>query len=196
VITIISADKPSSKIALLPVFKISLVPVLYDSMEPVISKGDLVIAKAAEDKTALKTGDIITFLTVVNGEKAVNIRRIIEVTTNEAGDETVYITKGDNAPEGITEKVYSKDVLAVYSSSIKGAGSVIVWLQKPANFFMVIMIPLVFLFLLNGCYFAKMLMNYRLKIALLKAVSSEDDIKRRAIEEYVASQKAGQNEAK
>ena len=133
----------------------SFLPVLTDSMSPYIEEGDLIIAKTPDDKNALKTGDIITFSAVINGQNAINTHRIIEIKTNEIGDQTVYVTHGDNAPEGVNEEVYASSVLAVYGGKIENLGGVILWLQKPAHFFIVIMIPLILLFLYNGYVFAK-----------------------------------------
>jgi len=191
VFTIISANNGSSQLSS-GITNTSYLPVLSDSMSPTIDKGDLIIAKRPDDVKALKVGEIITFKTVINGENAINTHRIIEISTNELGDQIIYITHGDNAPEGINEEVYAGSVLAVYSSRIKNIGSIILWLQKPANFFIVIMVPLLLLFLYNGYTFAKMIINAKLKKALEehdKNKFSEEAIKRLA-EEYIAREKA------
>lgn len=172
----------------------ALLPVRTDSMEPTIAVGDLIIAKNVKDISTLKKGDIITFSAVINGRKGINTHRIEDIKT--VGESTVFVTKGDNAPAGVTENVYAKDVLAVYKNKIGGFGKAIFWLQTPLNFFLVIMIPLILLFIANGYYFVKMIISLKLKKALAdkekkedEAALAEEEIKKKAIEDYIANQK-------
>jgi len=191
VLTIISTNSGSSQLASGIITKTSYLPVLSDSMAPSINEGDLIIAKAPKDKNALNVGDIITFSAVINGRNEINTHRIIEKTTNELGDQIIYTTHGDNAPEGTNEEVYANTVLAVYSGRIQGLGRIILWLQNPTNFFLIIMIPLILLFLFNGYSFAKIIINIKLKKASEeqnKNKLSEEEIKRQAVEEYLAKE--------
>ena len=43
-----------------------------DSMSPTLNPGDLAIGRVIKDKTSLRPGDIITYWTVINGERVLN----------------------------------------------------------------------------------------------------------------------------
>ena len=50
-----------------------------DSMSPFFEKGDLVIDKRVEDTSKLQVGDVITFWTIIDGQKVLNTHRIIDI---------------------------------------------------------------------------------------------------------------------
>ena len=86
--------------------------------------------------------------------------------------------------------IYAEDVLAVYQFHLKGVGKAIFWLQKPMNFLFVIVFPLIALFIYNVIMFIRMMMQSKLEKVVEKAgvlAIDEEEIKRRAIEEYLAS---------
>lgn len=176
-----------------------LLPVLTNSMEGTekdsFKEGDLVVAKKPKDASSLEEGDIITYKITVAGQNKLNTHRIVSKKTD--GEGNVYFnTKGDNNAMNDQGFVYAKDVLAVYSFHLKGVGSAIAWLQQPTNFLLVIVLPLIILFIYNIILFVKMMMQA--KMSKLQegqgtlAVSSidEEELKRKAIEEYLASQEA------
>lgn len=167
-----------------------LLPILSNSMEGTakdnFKKGDLVIAKKPKNVLTLKEGEIITFRGKVEGKDALIIHRIIEVITDEVdGTAITYITKGDNNPDTMTETVNPYNVLAVYGSHLDGVGGAILWLQTPKNFLLVIVLPLVVLFVYNIIMFVIMLMGAKAQ----KVGVDEDEIRRKAVEEYLATQK-------
>ena len=178
--------------------KIKLLPVLSDSMKgnnpDSFEKGDLVIAKTPDDVFTLKEGQVITFRYNVSGTQVLNTHRIVNVIKGADGKALTYVTHGDNNPEGSTESVNPHDVLAVYSSHIKGAGSAIVWLQEPTHFLLVIVLPLGILFIYNIVMFVMMIMSWKVNKAKTAAKEAaeldEEEIKRKAIEEYLAQQNA------
>ncbi len=184
--------------------QVKLLPVLTDSMvgtaKDSFAAGDLVIGKKPKDALGLQEGQIITFVGTVEGSEALITHRIVEVILDEDTSKAVtYITHGDNNPETMTETVNPYRVLAVYTSHIKGIGKAIVWLQNPTNFLLVIVLPLVVLFIYNIIMFVRMIMQAKvdkLKEAAAEAGSvaiDEEEIKRKAIEEYLASQKKEDN---
>ena len=176
--------------------KIKLMPVLSDSMagneKTSFKKGDLVIAKTPDDVRALAVGDIITFKYNINGVDVLNTHRIIEVLPGADGKADTYITHGDNNPVGSNETVNPNAVLAVYTTHLKGVGKAIFWLQNSTNFLLVIVLPLALLFIYNIVMFVRMLMQWKMeKVASANngaATVDEEEIKRKAIEEYLASQ--------
>lgn len=89
------------------------------------------------------------------------------------------------------------EVLAVWSGSrIGGVGSVIEFLQQPVAFALIILLPLVLLFGYNIFILVKMIIAEKTRKAREAAIAEvsanqidEEEIKRRAIEEYLASLK-------
>ncbi len=177
--------------------KTKLLPVLTDSMngdqKDSFKKGDLVIAKTPKDVFALEVGDIVTFQyrEPSTGITILNTHRIIEVVRGADGKALTYVTHGDANPVGSNENVNPNTVLAVYSSHLKGIGGAITWLQDPTNFLLVIVLPLAILFIYNIVQFVRMIVMAKMaKVKEESAVTAnldEEEIKRRAIEEYLAS---------
>ena len=114
-----------------------------------------------------------------------------------------FYTKGDAEAEGVEPTaIYAGDIKGIYSSKIAGVGSALGWLQEPTHFFLVVMLPLILLLVYNAYLVIRMVVEAKLKkqqeqaqAALAQAQSNaaldEEEIKRRAIEEYLASQNAG-----
>lgn len=200
--------------------KTKLLPVLTDSMEggvkgldgyaeaPAqdgINEGDLVISTKPKNPAELKVGDIITFKLDVVGEDGLtrtilDTHRIVEVGEN-ATSGVFYYTKGDNVAARDVNPVYADEVLAVYKTHLKGVGSAISWLQDSTHFLLVIVIPLIVLFLYNVIMFVRMMMQAKMEkqkeqFAMQAADAvDEEEIKRKAIEEYLASQKEAEKDA-
>lgn len=182
-----------------------LLPVLTNSMDgeakDSFAKGALVIAKKPKDALSLEKGQIITFVGTVNGSEALITHRIVDIVTEDNSTAVrYYVTRGDNNPENMTEAVSPNKVLAVYSSHLDGVGSAILWLQTPTNFLLVIVLPLVLLFVYNIIMFVRMIMQAKVEKVKEDALGAgsnvtvdEEEIKRKAIEEYLASQKKEDN---
>lgn len=158
-------------------------------------EGDLVIAKRPENNRTLKVGDIVTYVGNVNGYEALITHRIVEVVDNDNdGLMDTYVVMGDVVTA--KESINPNNVLAVYKTHLKGVGKAINWLQNPTNFLLVIVIPLALLFIYNIILVVRMIME--MKMAKVKESASEatavvideEEIKRKAIEEYLAKQKA------
>lgn len=85
------------------------------------------------------------------------------------------------------------DVIGIWTGKkLSGVGGVITWIQKPLNFFLVIMIPLILLFLYNIWTVIKYILEVKTekarKLALEEAHANaidEEEIKRKAVEEYM-----------
>lgn len=182
-----SAEVSGSSIKLLPVLSNSMAGDKEDSFK----EGDLIVAKIPKDKNALNIGDIVTFKYNVGGANRLNTHRIIEKETTAEGL-VVYITQGDAAEADQRERIMADEVLAVYDFHIAGLGSAIYWLQNPTNFLLVIVLPLIILFIYNIIMFVRMMVMAKMaKQVEAAAPVDEEEIKRRAIEEYLKAQNGG-----
>lgn len=189
--------------------KTKLLPVLTDSMngkdeyyeangfdiKTRFKSGDLVIAETPKDNRTLQRGDIVTYIGNVNGYEALITHRIVEAIDSDGDNKMdTYVVQGDVVTA--TENLHPDKVLAVYKSHLKGVGKAINWLQDSTNFLLVIVIPLALLFIYNIILVVRMVMEYKMSKAKESAgdvaVIDEEEIKRKAIEEYLAQQKANE----
>ena len=182
----VSANVSKGSVKLLPVLSGSMDGDYKDSFK----KGDLVIAGNPKNVLQLKEGDIITFKGSEGGYDILITHRIVEVIKDDDGvNARTYITRGDANPENQTETVNPYEVLAVYKSHLKGVGNTITWLQQPKHFLLVIILPLALLFIWNIIIFVRMIIQWKMeKAAANGGAIDEEEIKRKAIEEYLASQ--------
>ena len=89
-------------------------------------------------------------------------------------------------------------VVAVYKSHWNGVGHIVLWLMKPVNFFIIIMIPLILLFVYNVFEICRYIITERVKKQALASANAggtlskerEDEIARKAVEAYLAQQAA------
>ena len=103
-----------------------------DSMYPTLKAGDFVIARAVRDTSELRVGDIITYWTIINGERALNTHRINEIY--DGGGYLIFETKGDNNDLADSLTVHESEVVGKYSSHIGGLGKVLDYLQTSTGF--------------------------------------------------------------
>ena len=61
------------------IFGLRLFSIQTDSMYDTLLPGDLVIDTAVKDPTTLQKEDIITYWTVIDGERVLNTHRIVEI---------------------------------------------------------------------------------------------------------------------
>lgn len=185
------------------------------SMEPTIGEGDLIISKEvtqeeALDGKSLKVGDIITFSTIMsdnagNTIRGYNTHRIVDITLNQDGTVFSYATKGDAISTEDNTPVTPYEIIAKQigaSAEIKdgqpvnikkgitimGLGKALDFLQTQLGFMLCVIIPLALFFIWQV---------YKL-IAMFMSAKSEDisdEVKRKAIEEYLAQQEAAKKAA-
>ena len=159
-----------------------------DSMKPTFSKDDLIICREIDDVKSLKKGDVITFWTIIDGKKVKNTHRIVDV--NEGGKS--FVTRGDNNKQDDTMPAYAGDVIGKWTEfKIGGAGKAMDFLRTKKGFFICIIIPMALFFLFELYKFIVVVME-----AKREGLTEEDEeeIKKRAIEEYLASQKKDEAE--
>ncbi|MBR1739702.1 MAG: signal peptidase I [Ruminococcus sp.] len=161
-----------------------------DSMLPKFKTGDLIICKEVDDVYDLKEGDVITFWTIINGNKVKNTHRIVEIVDTD--NSRSFITRGDNNDANDETNVRAGDVIAKWTNiKVSGFGKVMDFLGTRKGFFICIIIPMALFFLFELYKFIATLVEIK-----KPAISEEDEeeIKRRAIEEYLASQKEKEKE--
>lgn len=156
-----------------------------DSMKPTFVKDDLIICKEVDDIYTLKEGDVITFWTIIDGKKVKNTHRIVSV--NEFEGTRSFVTRGDNNNQDDTLPAYAGDIIGKWTEvRLGGFGKVMNFLRTKTGFFICIVIPMAIFFLVELYKFIVTLVE--LKKPQLTA-DDEEEIKKRAIEEYLASQK-------
>lgn len=163
-----------------------------DSMSPTFNSGDLIIGREIEDIAVLKEGDVITFWTLVDGKKIINTHRITEV--HNVNGSLSFTTKGDN--NGIKDSldVYPSDIIGLWTGvKIPGLGGVIGFLRTQLGFCICVIVPLALFFLFELYKFIAVIVELKNPPA---PELDEEEIKRRAIEEYLAEQKKKAEEGK
>lgn len=179
----------------------TLMPVLSDSMvgeaKDNFKTGDLLVIHAPNtkkyDTSALEVGTIITFESIIQGQKVYVTHRIVEVEWIETTGSNYYYTKGDANVLRDTVPIKADKVLGIYTGKMVGVGKTITFLQTPVNFLLAILLPLALLFIYNIVLFVKMLMDQ--KLAKVQAgipgeltAEEEEARKQKVIDEYLASQ--------
>lgn len=170
-----------------------------DSMSPTLEPGDLAIGRVIKDKASLRSGDIITYWTVINGERVLNTHRIEAIY--DGGGFLIFGTKGDNNPTADPLTVHESEVVGKYVSRVPGIGKAFDYLQTSTGFLVVVVIPVFLFFLYHLVQFFRVLFEYqnvknRLKYEeergrtedMLEERQKEQDDARAALEEQIRAQ--------
>ena len=206
-ITILAFTAQGSDDGIPSLFGKSLITVETDSMEPTYMVGDMVFMSklSDEEKLNLKPGDIITYHAPIdiNGDGAkgdINTHRIDSIDT----DLGIITTKGDNNlitdAEGDTAyTIKYNDIVGICTENgrLPGVGKAINFLRSSLGFLLFIVLPLVAFFIYELYRFIVILLEERAKKNPQPAgisAADEEEIKRRAIEEYLKAQAAQSTE--
>lgn len=194
------------------IFGYTLNTIQTASMEPEMYAGDLVIGRTTPDADNYSVGDIVFFQSSAYSEEeqteilVVKCHRIVK--TKEENGETIYLTKGDNNEVSDIETdgwLTSDKILGIYETEgykgtkIEGFGSVIDFLQSFWGFFFVIVLPMILFFVYELIRVIMNMVAYTKEKALVAATQAAQSAelteaqKQKAIEEYLASQKANEN---
>lgn len=130
-----------------------------DSMYPTLKPGDMVIGKGIKDTKALKVDDIITYWTVIDGERVLNTHRIVEIY--DGNGYLIFATKGDNNSTVDTLTVHESEIVGKYSFRIGGLGKVFDFLKTSKGFFFVVIIPVLIFLLYQLIHFFRVLFEYQ-----------------------------------
>ena len=194
----------------------AVMTVQTDSMqtETGFDVGDVIIVRMVdeEEANALKVGDVITFRRFnTNHEMYLDTHRIVENTyevTTQNQREIVdgirihngiacYVTRGDNEempdvyPNGELEYATYENIVGIWEGTkIPVLGKILDFLRSQVGFFVCILLPLLAFFIWQLIRFITILNQKRKEDALQAVSESEEEIKKKAVEEYLARQAA------
>ena len=83
-----------------------------ESMYPTLCVGNVIVCDPIDSAATLKVGDIITYWTVINGERMLNTHRIVEIYISEGY--FIFTTKADNNPVIDELTVHEKDIVGKF----------------------------------------------------------------------------------
>ena len=141
------------------IFGIQFLSIQTDSMYPELKAGDLAIDTPIKDFSKLRPKDIITYWTVIDGERVLNTHRIENIY--DGGGYFIFETKGDNNTNVDPLTVHESEVVGKYQFHISGVGKFFDYLQTSAGFFIVVLLPVILFFVLNLVQFFKALFEYQ-----------------------------------
>ena len=130
-----------------------------ESMYPTLLPGDLIFDTGVKDAGDLRAGDIITYWTVINGERVLNTHRIHEVY--DGGGYLIFSTKGDNNTIADPLTVHESEIVGQFKFRVGGVGKVFDYLQTSTGFLIVIVIPVFLFFLFHLVQFFRVLFEYQ-----------------------------------
>lgn len=157
------------------------------SMEPTFKEGDLIISKEIDDINDLKVDDVISFWTneIVEGQNVVNTHRIVEIKDDNGTK--AFVTKGDNNENNDSYLVYPSKIVGKWTGTrLGGVGKIIKFLKTKTGFLVCILIPMAIFFLFE--LFKLIMVIVQMKQPAKLTENDEEEIKKRAIEEYLAEQ--------
>ena len=131
-----------------------------ESMYPTMNPGDLIFGTGIDDMSELRPGDVITYWTVINGERVLNTHRIEEIY--DGNGFLIFATKGDKNPGVDALTVHESEVVAKWSGmKVGGLGKVFDYLQTSTGFLIVVVIPVFLFFLFHLVQFFRVLFEYQ-----------------------------------
>lgn len=131
-------------------------------MEVHFNAGDIILIKDVENKTALKEGDIIAFMSmneISYGETVTHMIR--EVKKTEDGKILGYVTYGTNtgtSDEALVEPDY---VIGQYSGKLPRVGNFFAFVKSTPGYIICILVPFLLLILYNGVNVIRLFRKYK-----------------------------------
>ncbi len=141
------------------IFGIRLLSIQTESMSPTIKSGDLIIDTAVKDPSKLKKKDVITYWTIIDGERVLNTHRIVNIY--DGGDYLIFETQGDNNSSVDPLTVHESEVIGKYQFRIPGLGKVFDYLQSSKGFLLIVVIPVFIFFIFHLVQFFRVLFEYQ-----------------------------------
>ncbi len=140
------------------IFGLRLLSIQTNSMSDTINYGDLIIDTAV-DPADLRIDDIITYWTVINGERVLNTHRIVNIY--DGGGFLIFETKGDANTSADPLTVHQREIVGKYRFRIAGLGKVFDYLQTATGFLIVVVIPVFLFFIYHLVQFFRVLFEYQ-----------------------------------
>jgi signal peptidase len=148
------------------IFGIRPFTVQSDSMYPELKPGDLIIDTAVKEPAKLKVGDIITYWTIIDGERVLNTHRITGIY--DGGTYRYFETKGDRNTIADPITVHESEIVGQYKFRIGGVGKVLDYLQTSTGFLLIIVLPVLLFFIFHLVQFFRVLFEYQNVKMLIK----------------------------
>lgn len=141
------------------IFGIRVLSIQTESMYPTLLPGDMIFDTAVKDTGKLEIGDVITYWTVINGERVLNTHRITQIY--DGGGYLIFETKGDNNTASDSLTVHESEVVGQWNGArIGGLGKVFDYLQTSTGFLIVVVIPVLLFFIFHLIQFFRVLFEY------------------------------------
>lgn len=147
-------------------FGIRMLTVQSDSMYDTLMPGDLILDVPVKDVGELRVDDIITYWTIINGERVLNTHRIINIY--DGGNYLLFETKGDNNTIADPMTVHESEIVGRYKFRVPGIGKLIDYLQTAKGFFIVVVVPVLLFFIYHLVQFFRVLFEYQNVKMLIK----------------------------
>lgn len=141
------------------VLGVQMFSIQTESMYPILKPGDLIFDRAVKDPATLVKGDIITYWTVINGERVLNTHKIHEIY--DGGSYRIFSTKGENNAAVDILTVHESEVVGKYWFRVGGLGKAFDYLQTSTGFLLVVVIPVFIFFLFHLVQFFRVLFEYQ-----------------------------------
>lgn len=141
------------------IFGIRMLSIQTKSMYPTLNSGDMIFDSAVKDPSQLAIGDIITYWTVIDGERVLNTHRITQIY--DGGGHLIFQTKGDNNTVEDSLTVHESEIVGKYNGArIAGLGKVFDYLQTSTGFLIVVVVPVALFFIYHLIQFFRVLFEY------------------------------------
>lgn len=135
-----------------------LLSIQTNSMSPTFDEGDLIISTKVKPEE-LRPDDIITYWTVIDGQRVLNTHRI--ETIYDGGGYLIFETKGDANTSVDPLTVHERELVGQYKVRIPGVGKVFDYLQTGTGFLIVVVIPVFIFFIYHLVQFFRVLFEYQ-----------------------------------
>lgn len=141
------------------IFGLRILSIQTDSMYPFLKPGDLILDTGVKDTSELRKEDVITYWTVINGERVLNTHRIENIY--DGGGYLIFETKGDNNTSADPLTVHESEIVGQYKAKIPGLGKVFDYLQTSTGFLIVVVVPVFIFFIYHLVQFFRVLFEYQ-----------------------------------
>lgn len=142
------------------VLGVQMLSIQTESMYPVLKPGDLIFDISVKNPDNLKVGDIITYWTIINGERVLNTHTIHEIA--DGGEHLIFVTKGENNTTADPLVVHEAELVGKFTGlKIAGLGKAFDYLQTSTGFLIIVVIPVFIFFLYYLVQFFRVLFEYQ-----------------------------------
>lgn len=141
------------------IFGVRMFSIQTESMYPTLRPGDLIIDVKVKDADALEIGDIITYWTMIQGQRVLNTHGISQIY--DQGEHRIFETKGKSNAVADVLLVHESEVVGKYVFRVGGLGKVFDYLQTGTGFFIVVVVPVFAFFLFYLVQFIRALLQYQ-----------------------------------